>query len=137
MRARAPCYSNLAIIIESAVCKRCCLRQLLIHELSPGSFIPVLTYGLRTDFRGELFPGSQYLLAWADELIEIKTICHCGRKAIMNCRINANGDAITEGEQVFIGGNESYISLCRRHFYQRQTRPFTLEQKKIKDYGNA
>ena len=99
--------------------------------------IPVLTYGLRTDFRGELFPGSQYLLAWADELIEIKTICHCGRKAIMNCRINANGDAITEGEQVFIGGNESYISLCRRHFYQRQTRPFTLEQKKIKDYGNA
>ncbi len=83
--------------------------------------IPVLSYGLRTDFLGELFPGSQYLLAWADELIEIKTICHCGRKAIMNCRINAQGEAVTEGEQVLIGGNESYISLCRRHFYRRQT----------------
>ena len=85
--------------------------------------IPVLTYGLRTDFRGELFPGSQYLLAWADELIEIKTICHCGRKAIMNCRIDAEGKMITEGEQVFIGGNESYISLCRKHFYRRQPKP--------------
>lgn len=83
--------------------------------------LPVLTYGLRTDFRGELFTGSQYLLAWADELIEIKTICHCGRKAIMNCRIDEHGQAITEGEQVFIGGNESYISLCRQHFYRRET----------------
>ena len=78
--------------------------------------IPVLAYGLRTDFRGELFPGSQFLLAWADELVEIKTICHCGRKATMNMRINEQGDAIHEGEQVLIGGNESYISLCRKHF---------------------
>ena len=78
--------------------------------------IPVLAYGLRADFRGELFPGSQYLLAWADELIEIKTICHCGKKASMNMRINENGEAITEGSQVFIGGNEAYVSTCRLHF---------------------
>ena len=78
--------------------------------------IPVLAYGLRTDFQGELFPGSQFLLAWADELIEIKTICHCGRKATMNMRINEHGEAIQEGEQVFIGGNESYVSICRKHF---------------------
>ncbi len=78
--------------------------------------IPVLAYGLRTDFRGELFPGSQYLLAWADELVELKTICHCGRKATMNLRINAEGRALREGEQVFIGGNEAYVSTCRQHF---------------------
>lgn len=78
--------------------------------------IPVLTYGLRTDFRGELFPGSQYLLAWADELIELKTICHCGRKATMNMRIDAQGQMVREGDQVFIGGNESYSSTCRKHF---------------------
>ena len=78
--------------------------------------IPVLAYGLRTDFRGDLFPGSQYLLAWADELVEIKTICHCGRKATMNMRINAEGHAIRDGEQVLIGGNEAYISTCRLHF---------------------
>ena len=78
--------------------------------------IPVLAYGLRTDFRGELFTGSQYLLAWADELIEIKTICHCGHKAIMNLRVNAEGEAVLEGEQVLIGGNEAYVSTCRRHF---------------------
>ena len=78
--------------------------------------IPVLAYGLRTDFRGDLFPGSQYLLAWADELVEIKTICHCGRKATMNLRINAEGRAIREGEQVLIGGNEAYVSTCRLHF---------------------
>jgi thymidine kinase len=75
-----------------------------------------LAYGLRTDFRGELFPGSQCLLAWADELIELKTICHCGRKATMNLRVNAQGQALREGAQVFIGGNEAYISTCRLHF---------------------
>jgi thymidine kinase len=85
---------------------------LIVDELG----IPVLAYGLRTDFRGELFTGSQYLLAWADELVEIKTICHCGHKATMNLRVNADGDAVLEGEQVLIGGNESYVSTCRRHF---------------------
>lgn len=78
--------------------------------------IPVLAYGLRTDFKGELFPGSQYLLAWADALVELKTICHCGRKAIMNLRVDAVGTAVDIGEQVFIGGNESYVSTCRKHF---------------------
>lgn len=78
--------------------------------------IPVLCYGLRTDFQGELFTGSQYLLAWADKLVELKTICRCGRKANMVVRLDANGKAIREGEQVAIGGNESYESVCRKHF---------------------
>lgn len=78
--------------------------------------IPVLAYGLRSDFRGEPFEGSMYLLIWADNLIEIKTICHCGRKAIMNARIDAEGKTMHSGEQVMIGGNESYISKCRKHF---------------------
>ncbi|VEG91870.1 thymidine kinase [Legionella spiritensis] len=92
-----------------------------ITEIADRLAIPVLAYGLRTDFRGELFPGSQYLLAWADELIEIKTICHCGRKATMNRRINAQGDVVWDGEQLFIGGNESYVSVCRKHFKTGET----------------
>jgi thymidine kinase len=78
--------------------------------------IPVLTYGLRTDFMGEPFEGSKYLLALADILIEIKTICHCGRKATMNLRINGDGSIAREGDQIEIGGNERYIAVCRRHF---------------------
>ncbi|WP_394200413.1 thymidine kinase [Shewanella waksmanii] len=78
--------------------------------------IPVLCYGLKTDFQGELFSGSQYLLAWADKLIELKTICHCGRKANMVLRLDGNGKPMREGEQVAIGGNESYESVCRKHF---------------------
>lgn len=77
--------------------------------------VPVLAYGLRTDFRGEPFTGSLYLLAWAEELNEIKTICHCGRKATMNLRVDDNGKVIKDGAQVEIGGNERYISVCRRH----------------------
>ncbi|WP_312184578.1 thymidine kinase [Pantoea sp. CTOTU46764] len=80
--------------------------------------IPVLCYGLRTDFRGELFVGSQYLLAWADKLVELKTICHCGRKASMVLRLDAKGKPFSEGEQVVIGGNERYISVCRKHYKQ-------------------
>ena len=78
--------------------------------------IPVLCYGLRSDFRGELFEGSQYLLAWAQELNEIKTICHCGSKATMNMRIDNHGKKVTEGEQVEIGGNERYVAVCHKHF---------------------
>jgi len=78
--------------------------------------IPVLCYGIKTDFQGELFPGSQYLLAWADKLVELKTICHCGRKANMILRLDAQGNPIQEGEQVAIGGNERYVSVCRKHF---------------------
>ena len=80
--------------------------------------VPVLCYGLRTDFRGELFPGSAQLLAWADNLVELKTICHCGRKAIMVVRVKADGTAEREGAQIEIGGNERYVSLCRKHFSQ-------------------
>jgi thymidine kinase len=78
--------------------------------------IPVLCYGLRTDFLGNLFPGSAALLGWADNLIELKTICHCGRKATMNLRTDADGNAIKEGAQVEIGGNERYVAMCRKHF---------------------
>jgi thymidine kinase len=78
--------------------------------------IPVMAYGLRTDFQGKLFPGSQELLAIADELREVRTICHCGRKATMVARLDAEGRVIREGAQVDIGGNEKYVSYCRRHW---------------------
>lgn len=84
----------------------------IVDELN----LPVLAYGLRSDFLGEPFEGSQYLLVWADNLVEVKTICHCGRKATMNMRIDAKGQPIKEGDQVQIGGNESYVSTCRKHF---------------------
>jgi thymidine kinase len=78
--------------------------------------IPVLCFGLRTDFQGELFEGSQHLLAWGDELEELKTICHTGRKATMVVRVDDNGYALREGSQVEIGGNERYVSVSRREF---------------------
>ncbi len=78
--------------------------------------IPVLAYGLRTDFQGELFEGSQYLLAWADSISEIKTICHTGRKATMVVRVDDSGRAVTQGAQVEIGGNERYVSVSRAEF---------------------
>jgi thymidine kinase len=78
--------------------------------------IPVLTYGLRTDFRGDLFEGSQYLLAWADELTEIKTICHTGKKATMTLRVDDRGRAMHAGPQVEIGGNDRYVSVSRAEF---------------------
>ena len=78
--------------------------------------IPVLAYGLRSDFRGELFEGSLHLLAWADELVEIKTICHCGKKAGMVLRLDENGKPVSVGDQVKIGGNDIYVSVCRKHF---------------------
>ena len=78
--------------------------------------IPVMAYGLRTDFQGKLFPGSKTLLALADELREVRTICHCGRKATMVVRLGADGEVAKEGAQVEIGGNERYVSYCRRHW---------------------
>jgi thymidine kinase len=87
-----------------------------LTEVADELRIPVLCYGLRTDFQGRLFPGSAELLAAADNLIELKTICHCGRKAIMNLRIDAGGRAVTVGAQVEIGGNDRYVAMCRRHF---------------------
>jgi thymidine kinase len=78
--------------------------------------VPVMCYGLRVDFKGDLFPGSAALLAWADEMREVRTICHCGKKATMVIRRGPDGRALKDGEQVVIGGNETYQSLCRRHW---------------------
>jgi len=84
----------------------------IVDELN----IPVLAYGIRTDFLGETFGGSAALLAWADKLIELKTICHCGKKANFVIRCDENGNAVKGGEQIEVGGNERYESLCRKHF---------------------
>jgi thymidine kinase len=81
--------------------------------------IPVLCYGLRTDFQGNLFPGSAALLALADSLVELKAVCECGRKATMNLRVDAEGHAVAAGAQTEIGGNDRYVALCRRHFFER------------------
>jgi thymidine kinase len=78
--------------------------------------IPVVCYGLRTDFQGELFEGSAALLGIADSLVELKGVCHCGRKATMNLRVDAGGRAVREGAQTEIGGNDRYLALCRKHF---------------------
>ena len=80
--------------------------------------IPVLCYGLRTDFQAELFPGSAALLGLADALIEIKAVCHCGRKSTMNLRVDAEGKAVKEGAQTEVGGNDRYEALCRKHFME-------------------
>lgn len=87
-----------------------------LSEVVDALRIPVLCYGLRTDFRGELFEGSRHLLAWADELSEIKTICHSGSKATMTVRVDENGRAVQDGPQVEIGGNERYVSVSRAEF---------------------
>ncbi|MDN3613126.1 MAG: thymidine kinase [Vibrio gallaecicus] len=87
-----------------------------LTEVVDKLHIPVLCYGLRTDFLGELFEGSKYLLSWADKLVELKTICHCGRKANMVIRTDEHGVAIAEGDQVAIGGNDKYVSVCRFHY---------------------
>ena len=81
--------------------------------------IPVLAFGIRTDFQGNLFEGSKYLLAWADNLKEIKTVCHCGRKATMVLRLNAKGEVVSDGTQIEIGGEEKYVSVCRKHFIEK------------------
>ena len=80
--------------------------------------VPVLCYGLRSDYQGEPFEGSKYLLVLADKLSEIKTVCHCGRKATMVLRINDKGEPVHEGEQIEIGGDSRYVSVCRRHYFQ-------------------
>src|SRR6185369_3697863 len=85
-------------------------------EIADQLRIPVLCYGLRTDFQAQLFPGSAALLALADDLIELKTVCHCGRKATMNLRVGPDGRAVKEGAQVEIGGNDRYVAMCRRHY---------------------
>ncbi|PZU09054.1 thymidine kinase [Sphingomonas sp.] len=92
------------------------LQVLALAGLCDELDIPVLAYGLRTDFQGELFEGSRYLLALADTLSEIKAVCECGRKATMNLRVDGAGKPVREGDQTEIGGNDRYVALCRRHF---------------------
>jgi thymidine kinase len=93
--------------------------------------VPVLAYGLRTDFQGALFPGSARLLAVADALIEIKSVCRCGRKATMNARVDAAGRAVVEGAQTEIGGNDRYVALCRRHFNEALAGTLVLDTGSI------
>lgn len=108
---------HCVLVDEAQFLSRAQVEQLtdVVDELA----IPVLAYGLRTDFRGELFEGSMHLLAWADELREIKTICSTGSKATMVLRINALGEVVTDGEQVEIGGNDRYVSVSRAEFKRR------------------
>jgi len=107
---------HCVLLDESQFLTRTQVRELA--EVVDLLDIPVLCYGLRTDFRGELFSGSQYLLAWADKLVELKTVCHCGRKASMVLRLDEQGKPFKEGAQVQVGGNESYVSVCRKHYYE-------------------
>ena len=112
---------DCVIVDEAQFLKKEHVEQ-LVHIVDDLG-VPVIAYGLRADFRGELFEGSQWLLAWADTIEEIKTICWCGRKATCNTRIQ-NGRVVKEGEQVLLGGNDSYISLCRKHWRDGDLGPF-------------
>ena len=105
---------DCVLIDEAQFLTKAQVRQLtdVVDRLN----VPVLAFGLRTDFLGETFAGSEALLAWADKLIELKTICHCGRKANFVVRMDENGKPATAGSQVQIGGNERYVSMCRQHF---------------------
>ena len=115
VRAKAEDQSLGCVLIDEAqFLTRKQVSQLT--DLVDHDGIPVLAYGLRTDFRGETFEGSQYLLAWADDIREIKAICSCGKKATMNARVNEDGEIERDGNQIEIGGNERYVSLCRKCF---------------------
>ena len=105
------------LIDEAQFLKKNQVAQLgkIVDELD----IAVLAFGIRTDFKGELFEGSKYLLAWADNLKEIKTVCWCGRKATMVVRLDSKGNILSEGQQLEIGGNEKYVPLCRAHFNKK------------------
>jgi len=101
-----------------------------LSEITDKLHIPVLAYGLRTDFQGNLFEGSQYLLAWADELRELKTICHCGKKATMVIRVDEAGKPVSAGAQKEIGGNDRYVALCRLHFKEATHGPSLAKKGK-------
>ncbi len=95
--------------------------EMLVHIVDDLE-IPVIAYGLRADFKGNFFEGSQWLMAWADTIEEVKTICWCGKKATCNARV-INGKVAREGEQIVLGGNEAYVSLCRRHWRSGELGP--------------
>jgi thymidine kinase len=94
-------------------------QVLQLARVADETGIPVLCYGLRTDFQAELFPGSAALLGLADALIELKAVCECGRKSTMNLRVDERGKAVREGAQTEIGGNDRYVALCRKHFMEK------------------
>jgi thymidine kinase len=102
-----------------------------LGEVTDEMDIPVLAYGIRTDFQGEPFPGSKYLLAWADSLKELKAICFCGNKATMVIRLAEDGNAVTQGSQVEIGGNDRYVSMCRKHFKENYFRENLVPQHQL------
>ena len=112
---------DCVIVDEAQFCKKedVELFTYLVDKLD----IPVICYGLRTDFQMNLFEGSMWLLAWADKIEELKTVCWCGSGARCNARIDSNGNMVSSGEQVELGANERYISLCRKHFIERKTGP--------------
>ena len=114
---------NCILVDEAQFLSKEQVRQLI--RLVDEEGIPVLTYGIRSDFKGEVFEGSKFLLAWSDVMKEIKTICHCGKKATMNARVSTEGDMETAGAQIEIGGNERYISLCRSCFNRGETVSFS------------
>lgn len=116
---------NCVLVDEAQFLTKAQVWQLT--EIVDALRIPVLCYGLRTDFRGELFEGSQYLLAWADELSEIKTICHTGKKATMVVRVDEQGRAVREGPQVEIGGNDRYVSVSRAEYKKVMRGEGTIE----------
>ena len=107
------------LIDEAQFLTKVQVRQLT--DIVDNLHIPVLAYGIRTDFLGQTFSGSAALLAWADKLVELKTICHCGRKANFVIRLDSDGKAVIGGEQVEVGGNERYQALCRNHFKEYVT----------------
>ena len=109
---------NCVLIDEAQFLSKIQVQQL--GQIVDNLNIPVLAFGIRTDFQGELFEGSKYLLAWSDNLKEIKTVCHCGRKATMVVRIDKTGEIISEGVQIEVGGNERYVPLCRKDFYMKR-----------------
>ena len=108
------------IVDEAQFLTKAQVEQLV--DIVDGRGIPVICYGLRADFQGNLFEGSHWLLAWADTIEEIKTVCWCGRKATCNARV-ANGKVVKAGEQIVLGGNESYVALCRKHWKSGELAP--------------
>ena len=118
------------IIDEAQFCKKSDI-EFFVHIVDDLG-IPVICYGLRADFQQNLFEGSLWLLAWADKIEEIKTVCWCGKGARCNARIDAKGKIIRAGEQVMVGANESYIALCRKHFREGKTRPDWSEMSEEK-----
>ncbi len=110
-------------------------QVLQLARIADETKIPVLCYGLRTDFAAELFPGSAALLGLADSLIELKAVCHCGRKSSMNLRVDAEGRAVIDGAQTEIGGNDRYVAMCRKHFMQSRMETAADQLSFIVDQG--